>query len=506
MNKAVIYARFSSARQNEQSIEGQVNVCEQYAIDNNLDIIDHYIDRAASGRNDNRPAFQQMMRDSQTGDFNVVIVYQYDRFARNRRDSINNKFQLKKNGVKLLSATEPEITDLPADVFLEGILDSAAEFYSLDLAQKTIRGQKETLKKGYTIGGHTPFGFKVVNRKYEVEKGEAKIIEEIFIMYVNGLPMAEIEKRLHDQGYNKRGKKFYKTFLHNLIKDRKLIGEYYNPHTKELMPDYYPQVVDKKLFAQAQIIREQKLRKTRRNPEYNRGSDYILSGKLVCGQCGNFMTGISGRGRNGGKYRYYRCSNRECDKSSISKEPFEEMVMQETNNYFMVDYRLDFIVNELIKEFKKARRESLSIKSLEARITELKAERKHIADLFVEASPGMRDELNTKAEEITHEIIEWEKELAKTRMLYEPFLLDEKALKDWVKELVSPDGKQETRKNVVRFLVNSIFAFEDRVLIYLNFDEVEPITLDEAKVDLVKLKKRTDDGSFSVLDGGPSRN
>lgn len=155
MIKAVIYARFSSNKQSEQSIEGQLRICNLFAKENDFKIVNNYIDRAASGTNDNRIEFQRMMKDSSKNLFEIVIVYQYDRFARNRRDSMNNKFILRNNGVKLLSATEPEITNRPSDLFMEGILDTAAEFYSRDLAQKTVRGMKENLiKKRQSVVEH----------------------------------------------------------------------------------------------------------------------------------------------------------------------------------------------------------------------------------------------------------------------------------------------------------------------------------------------------------------
>ena len=93
---AVIYARFSSHGQTEQSIEGQLRECYEYAKRNDLIILDEYIDRALSGTNDKRPEFQQMIEDSKKRDFNYVLVYQLDRFARNRYDSATYKAKLKK--------------------------------------------------------------------------------------------------------------------------------------------------------------------------------------------------------------------------------------------------------------------------------------------------------------------------------------------------------------------------------------------------------------------------
>ena len=132
---AVIYARYSSDNQREESIEGQIRECTAYAEKNGITIVKHYIDRAISAKTDNRPQFQQMIKDSDKKLFDIVLVWKLDRFARNRYDSARYKTQLKKNGVKLMSATEI-ISEGPEGIILESVLEGYAEYYSADLAEK----------------------------------------------------------------------------------------------------------------------------------------------------------------------------------------------------------------------------------------------------------------------------------------------------------------------------------------------------------------------------------
>ena len=119
---AVIYARYSSDNQREESIEGQIRECTAYAEKNDITIVKHYIDRAISAKTDNRPQFQQMIKDSDKKLFDIVLVWKLDRFVRNRYDSARYKTQLKKNGVKLMSATEI-ISDGPEGIILESVLE-----------------------------------------------------------------------------------------------------------------------------------------------------------------------------------------------------------------------------------------------------------------------------------------------------------------------------------------------------------------------------------------------
>ena len=149
--EVVIYARYSSHNQNEQSIEGQLEVCKNYAKQHNYNIIGEYIDRAQSGTNDDRPEFKRMIEDSNKKTFEGVLVYQLDRFARNRYDSATYKNKLKKNGVRVFSAKE-NISDDASGVLMESVLEGMAEYYSVELSQKVRRGMDINAQKCLSLG------------------------------------------------------------------------------------------------------------------------------------------------------------------------------------------------------------------------------------------------------------------------------------------------------------------------------------------------------------------
>ena len=137
MKKAVIYARYSSHNQRDESIEGQLRECHDYAVQNDYIVLEEYCDRALTGKTDNRAGFQKMIKDAKNNKFNYVLVYKLDRFARNRYDSAHYKSILRKNGVKVTSATET-ISDSAEGVLLESLLEGMAEYYSADLAEKVV--------------------------------------------------------------------------------------------------------------------------------------------------------------------------------------------------------------------------------------------------------------------------------------------------------------------------------------------------------------------------------
>ena len=162
---AVIYARYSSDNQREESIEGQIRECTAYAEKNGITVVKHYIDRALSAKTDNRPDFQQMIKDSEKRLFDIVLVWKLDRFARNRYDSAHYEYQLERNHVKLVSATEP-ISDGPAGIMVKSMLTGMAEYYSAELSEKVVRGMTENVLKGKYNGGTIPIGYTVDEEKF----------------------------------------------------------------------------------------------------------------------------------------------------------------------------------------------------------------------------------------------------------------------------------------------------------------------------------------------------
>ena len=294
MKKAVIYARYSSEKQTEQSIEGQLSVCYKYAEQHEIQIVDEYIDRALTGTNDNRANFQQMLKDSSKKEWEIVLVYKGDRFARNRIESAINKKVLRDNGVKVVSATE-NIPDTPEGIILESLLEGMAEYYSAELSQKVKRGMAELVKKKMTLGGVAPFGYKYVDKKYIIDEEEAKIVKYVFEEYANGKSKLEIVNYLNNNNYrNRQGKKFTIRSFGNMMFNTR----YYGALTfhGEIIEDYCPAIISKETFYSVQ----EKLSYNKHYGGKRKAEErFILSGYLYCGHCGDTIVGISGTSHNG---------------------------------------------------------------------------------------------------------------------------------------------------------------------------------------------------------------
>ena len=198
--KGIIYARYSSDSQREESIEGQIRECMEYAERNDITVLSSYIDRALSAKTDNRPEFQRMIKDSAKNLFDVVIVWKLDRFARNRYDSAHYKAILRKNGVKVVSAKEA-IAEDSTGILLESLLEGYAEFYSAELSEKVTRGLTENALKHRYNGGGVPVGYVIDEDKhYQIDPLTAPLVLEAFTRYSEGATIKQLVDWLNAQG------------------------------------------------------------------------------------------------------------------------------------------------------------------------------------------------------------------------------------------------------------------------------------------------------------------
>lgn len=277
MVNVVIYARFSSHSQTEQSIEGQLKECYEFAKRNDYNVIGEYIDRALTGTTDKRPEFLRMIEDSKKKTFKYVLVYQLDRFARNRYDSATYKAKLKKNGVRVLSAKE-NITEDASGILVEGVLESMAEYYSVELSQKIRRGIEVSASKCQFFGGSVPLGYYIDEDKhYQIDESKAVFVRKIFEMYADGKTIVEIEKYLLDNKVYNNGRTIGHGTVKRMLHNRRYLG-YYIFHDKEVKGGI-PQIISDELYetVQARLERNTKAPSSKKARE-----PFLLTTNVIC--------------------------------------------------------------------------------------------------------------------------------------------------------------------------------------------------------------------------------
>lgn len=336
---AVIYARFSSDKQREESIDGQIRECRAFAEANEINIINTYIDRAMSARTDQRPSFLQMVKDSAKHLFDYVIVYQLDRFSRSRYDSAIYKHRLKKNGVKVLSAKE-NIKDDPSGILLESVIEGMAEYYSAELSQKVKRGMTENLLEGKWIGGIVPFGYELTSEnKLAISPATGHLVPEIYDKYLSGIKTTDILSKLNSLGIKtQRRCNFTRNSLNRILKNQIYTGTFTWAGTS--YPEYAPALITQEQYTAMQNLFESRKRKS--NTARRVSPQYALTGKIYCGTCGLPMTGYCGKSHTGTTYYYYQCSSKNnksekaarsqiaCDAKNISRDKLEKLVLDTT--------------------------------------------------------------------------------------------------------------------------------------------------------------------------------
>lgn len=352
MKTAVIYARYSSDRQTEQSIEGQLHVCNDYAEKNDIFIVDTYIDRAMTGTNDNRTAFQRMLHDSNKKAWDYVLVYKLDRFSRNKYEMAMHKKTLRDNGIKLISCME-NIPDTPEGIILESLLEGMAEYYSAELSQKVRRGMNETRQKGNFTGGTVLFGYRVENKKIVIHEDEAEIVRWMFNECASGKFVKTIHQELNEKGILYRGKPFAKSTLYHLLANEKYNGIF--RHGDEVFTNMYPRIVPQEIFETVKSKIEDN-----KHGKHKPDIVYLLKNKVRCGYCGSRVCSDSGTARNGTIMRYYSCTGRRTHKNNkcvlkpIRKEALENIILEATLEAFSTPANIaifaDIVMELLNKE------------------------------------------------------------------------------------------------------------------------------------------------------------
>ena len=401
-NDCVIYARYSSHSQRDVSIEQQVEECEAFAKYSGLRVVKIYADRHLSGTTDQRPQFQQMLKDAERSGWSVVLTWKVDRFARNRYDSATYKFRLKRYGVKVIYAKEA-IPDGPEGILLEAILEGSAEYYSANLAQNVKRGLRFNADKCIANGGTAPYGYRRgSDGRYEIVETEAAVVREIFSRVAGGDKLSHIVSDFERRCVpTKCGGQWRACTLNAILNNEIYTGVY---HFGEVRTEGgVPAIVDSETWKVVKThmdsVKGTKVRSER----------YLFSGRIRCGICNEPMIGRSAHGRNGTAYSYYCCRghrHKTCQKKDVKKGLLEEAVVSRVlevlNDDDVVGWIADAVTEIQMQENEKNRNAPAALKA------ELADVNKSIngimsaieAGIFTPTTKARLEELEAKAEQL----------------------------------------------------------------------------------------------------------
>jgi len=475
---AVIYARYSSDNQREESIEGQLRECNEFANRKGYTIIKTYVDRAISGkRADNRPQFQQMISDSKQGEFDFVIVWKIDRFSRDKYESVIYKTALKKHNVSVISATEP-IDDSPEGKLMESIFEGFSEYYLADLSLKTSRGMTENILNGKYNGGAITFGYVIdENRHFQYDPDKAPVVTDIFKRYASGESIKSIVADLKAQGIKTlKGKEPTYHFINCMLNNRRYLGEYSFKDT--VNANAIPPLVEPDIFEKCQ----QRLTENMHKPaSFKLVEDkYLLTGKIFCGHCNSTMSGVSGTSKERIIYRYYQCINskkKTCAKKRVSKEFIESVVVDTAMKIFGNKPLMTRIVDTCY-ELQSTR--SARLPALKSQLNQTKNEIDNVMN-------AIKIGVVTKTTKSTLERLEQEQEnleIAIAKEQIERPIIGKEQIRFWLDKFAKTDiADAEQKQRLIDVFVNSVYVYDDKMVIVFNYKDGEKC------VDLAEVAK-----------------
>ena len=464
--RAFIYGRFSSHKQQELSIEAQIDICREYAEKHNITVVGEYVDRARSARTENRADFRRLIRDACTGVVDCVRVWRYDRFFRDRAESALYRKQLEAAGVHLISVTE-FIPDGSAGVITQGMIETVAEYFSAKLSEDVTRGMNKAAQHCQITGG-APLGYRPgPNKRWQIDPVGAELVKRCFEWYDSGKSMGELADHFNKEGHKTaKGNSFNKSSFTTILRNKKYIGIYEYDGTVSIAGGV-PRIIEDDLFFRVQ----RKLDANRHRPgAYKAEVPYLLSGKLFCGKCGSPMTGTAGTGKSGVRHYYYICNNRrakKCDKKNVRLDLIEEAVLQSALDV-LTDDNISYISAEVERRCSENSGNKALVASLRVQLTEVEKQLKNIGNAIAQGIITETTKQMLMDAEADRAALRQQIDRATVQASLE---VKAEAVACWLDGFRHGDRKSpEFRKDVFGALVHSVFVYDDYMKIIFNVD------------------------------------
>ena len=452
----VIYARYSSQKQNDESIEQQVAQCQQLAADCGIHVLDIYPDRAVSGKTDKRPFFQKMMQDASRGRFQYVLSWKSNRIGRNMVEALSNEVRLNELGIRILYVEE-DFDDTAAGRFAARSMMNVNQFYNENLAEDVQRSMIANAME-CKANGRVPLGYATdKNKKYIIDEPNAEVVREIFDRVTALESFTDICNDLNARGIRTAiGHPFTVGSFGKLLQNERYIGYYIYGTVR--IKDGVPRIISDETFYKVQEILKMK-----KNPRgrHRVGGDYALTGKLFCGSCGSHMIGMSGTGQSGEMHYYYACSGKRtksgCPKKSIPREYCEIQIARGIQNYIIRDDVCDWIADSVIA-YQKQNAENPELVSLQDR---LKTVRLSLANMVKAIEQGIITETTkTRLQELEAEQTDITREISRIKSSF--FDVSREDVLSWLHSFREGSVESpEYRENLFNSFLSRAYIYDD---------------------------------------------
>jgi site-specific DNA recombinase len=424
MTNAAVYVRVSTVRQAEKdlSLPDQIAQCRNYCERQGWDVVDVFCEPGASALDDDRPVFQEMIYKATRTDkpFDYIVIHSLSRFSRDALHSELYVRKLRKAGVELISITQNITPDANGEIFRK-LLNVFDEHQSRENAKHVHRAMCENARQGFWNGARPPFGYKAEvtgqrggkeKKVLVIDEQEAKIVRQIYEMASGqkGRPLGlkAIASHFNERGILRRGRKFSKGGIHDVLTSPTYFGRHYfnrnnNRNQTARPPSEWielsvPPIIDETTFNKVQSLL--KSRSPLQTPTRVTNGPTLLAGLVRCAHCGAALIKNTGKS---GAYRYYCCSKKQkegvtsCQGIRIPMDKLDGIVIDELSKRIIQPERLNIMLHD-----------------------------------FVRASADQNNSARSRLSELRHQLKEAENGLARLLELIEKGLMhpDDPALKD----------------------------------------------------------------------------
>jgi|GEM_PF-6661444 len=426
-NEVIIYTRVSSPKQTfNTSLSGQETECRKYCEDMGYNLLHVFPeDKGKSGRNANRPSFQEALkyctdpRNKKVGHF---VVFKFSRFFRNcKYHMITYDDLLEKHGVRVESASEDFNTDSPMDKKMRANLAATAEFESDQISENASKGMMRVRAEG-KLTNNPPLG---LIRKWTC-KGQTKVVHDplragffrkMFILFDEGKTTREIVDTINSLGFRTpKGHKLRVAQLHRVLRNINYAGYVVvNDETEPVKGDFEA-IIDLELFYRVQAKLKGVNRKVPSLYKRDR-TEFPLKRFLICAKCGKPLTASWSTSKSGKKHPYYSCTSKECP-GSFRQELVHDDFIRIVGQYGISSGLMDILKTQLIDYYRGMYdRKEASLSSLEAEDTRIAARKQKLTDCFLDGKitqdlfDEQIDRINGQSEAISRKMIALRSEL-----------------------------------------------------------------------------------------------
>ena len=326
MRTAAAYIRVSTDDQVEFSPDSQLKEIRKYAKAHDLILPDEFVfaDEGISGRrSDKRPQFQRMIGTAKLKPkpFDVILLWKFSRFARNREDSIVYKSMLRKQcGIEVVSISE-QLSEDKTSILIEALIEAMDEYYSLNLAEEVKRGMSEKFSRGGVVS-QPPFGYRMQDGIFFPDETAAPIVQMIFQDYLADTPVRAIANKLNGMGITTRhGNAWENRTVEYVLTNPVYIGKLRRSQTGDRSDRFHEQdqlvdgqhqpIIEQSVFDAAQAKRADVKKMYKKYARHDQPVQFMLKGLVRCDTCGATLV-MSSTGQ------YLQCHNYGRGKCKVS--------------------------------------------------------------------------------------------------------------------------------------------------------------------------------------------